>query len=246
MRVLILGGTTEASRLAEALAGRGDIAALLSFAGRTAHPIAPPIRFRVGGFGGIEGLAGFLKAEQIDAVVDATHPFAARISANAVVACRLLELPLLAFSRAPWQPTAGDRWTPLPDLAAAIRYLAALRPQRVFVTTGRLDLAAYKAAPQHDYLIRTIDPPAPDHLPPNTTLVTGRGPFALTGEQAILRETGISILVTKNSGGDATSAKLGAARTLGVPVVMVARPPAPGGAVCYDIDTALAFIDGGD
>ena len=243
MRVLILGGTTEASRLAEALAGRTDFAALLSLAGRTAHPITPPVPSRIGGFGGADGLGAFLVSEHIAALVDATHPFAARISANAVAACTRLKLPLLAFSRAAWCPGTGDRWTLVPNIAAAVHHLDGLAPQRIFVTTGRLDLAAYKGAPRHDYLIRTINPPCSDDLPPRTTLITGRGPFAVDEEVAILREHRIALLITKNSGGTASAAKLRAARRETIPVVMIERPALPARVEVVDLDAVLAWLD---
>ena len=223
LRLLILGGTTEASRLAEALVGRATVNATVSLAGRTQAPLPPPLPFRIGGFGGTDGLAQFLVDNGFEAVVDATHPFAARISANATAACRRLALPLARYSRAPWMPQAGDRWTPVEHLAAAALALGPA-PRVVFLTIGRLGLPAFLAAPQHIYLIRAIDPPDPADLPPQNRVVLERGPFTLEAEEMLMRREAIDILVTKNSGGEAGAAKLAAARHLGLPIVMVEPP----------------------
>lgn len=227
MNLLILGGTTEASALARALAGRGDIAPVLSLAGRTGSPALPPIPHRIGGFGGMEGLRDHLRGERVAAVVDATHPFAARISSHAVAACAAAGVPLLAFTRPPWAPEPGDRWTAVPDLDAAA---AALGPDRIaaLLTVGRLGLAAFRGAPRHRYVIRTIDPPDPADLPPDSAVLFDRGPFRFADEVALMRREGIDAVVTKNSGGDAAAAKLGAARSLGLRVVMVDRPRSAG------------------
>ncbi|MGI3901953.1 MAG: cobalt-precorrin-6A reductase [Janthinobacterium lividum] len=224
MKLLILGGTTEASSLARALANRTDLEPILSLAGRTMSPALPPIPHRVGGFGGVAGLAGYLRREAVDAVVDATHPFAARISANAAEACTTLGLPLMVFSRPPWFAGPHDDWTFVADMDEAARALGDA-PRHVLLTVGRLDLAAFKAMPQHHYLVRTIDPPQGDDLPPDHMLIVGRGPFRLDEEQALMRDERIEVLVTKNSGGTAAAAKLEVARMLGVPVIVVERPP---------------------
>ncbi len=223
MKLLILGGTTEASALARALAGRDDVAPLLSLAGRTRNPALPPIPHRIGGFGGVAGLTDHLRRERVDAVVDATHPFAARISAHAVAACAAAGVPLLAFTRPPWRPEPGDRWTAVPDLGAAAAALGAARVTAL-LTVGRLGLASFKAAPQHRYVVRTIDPPDPADLPPDCALLFDRGPFHLDDELALMRREGIEAVVTKNSGGAAAAAKLEAARALGLRVVAVDRP----------------------
>jgi precorrin-6A/cobalt-precorrin-6A reductase len=221
MRLLILGGTTEASALVRHLAGREDIQAVLSFAGRTRNPVAPPIPFRVGGFGGVAGLQAYLADQKIDVVVDATHPFAAQMSRHAVAACRALGLPVAGFTRAAWVEQDGDRWTRVADMAAAVDALGA-QPQRVFLTVGRVQLGAFAAAPWHWYLVRTIDPPIGLQF---QRLTLARGPFAVEDEIALMRDEAIDILVTKNSGGTATRAKLDAARALGTRVVIVERPP---------------------
>ncbi len=223
MRLLILGGTTEASRLAGALAGRDDVAPVLSLAGRTRNPALPPIPHRIGGFGGIAGLSAYLVQERIGAVVDATHPFAARISAHAVAASAAAGVPLLAFTRPPWRPEPGDRWQAVPDLDTAAAALGPV-PRTVLLTVGRLGLGCFRAAPQHRYIVRSIDPPDPADLPPDVILLLDRGPFLLEDERALMRREGVDTVVTKNSGGSAAVAKLEAARALGIGVVMVDRP----------------------
>ncbi len=221
--ILILGGTSEANALVHALAGHRAVAPVLSLAGRTERPALPPISHRIGGFGGPDGLARFL-AEGIGAVIDATHPFAERISANATIACTRLGLPLAVLTRAAWRPEAGDRWIDVDSLQDAVEALGRV-PRHVFVTSGRLGLAAFRAAPQHRYLIRSIDPPADKTLPLHHEVILARPPFAMGDEIAFMRERAVDVLVTKNSGGSATVGKLLAARALGLPVVMV-RPPA--------------------
>ena len=242
MRLLILGGTSEASRLAATLAERTDVRATLSLAGRTVAPAASPLPRRIGGFGGVEGLTAYLAREGIDRVVDATHPFAARISANAVAACAHQGVPLLAFSRPAWRPEAGDHWIDVPDIAGAVAHLVGRDPGRVFLTTGRLDLAAFGAASHHRYLVRTIDPPAPDDRLPDMEIVLGRGPFTVADETELMTRHGIDLLVTKNSGGSASRAKLVAARHLGLPVLMVARPEIPDRASTEKLADVLAWI----
>ncbi|MDX7953552.1 cobalt-precorrin-6A reductase, partial [Lichenihabitans sp. Uapishka_5] len=205
-------------------------------------PAASPLPRRIGGFGGADGLATYLASEGVAAVIDATHPFAARISAHAVAACTGLGVPLLAFSRAAWMPEPGDAWQNVPDIAAAVAALAARQAASVLLTTGRLDLAAFRGAPQHRYLVRTIDPPDAAAMPPGATLVLDRGPFTIAGERALMAQHGIALLVTKNSGGTASAPKLAAARHLGIPVLMVARPLIPARAETDRLDDVLAWI----
>lgn len=229
LRVLILGGTTEASALARLLVRDARFEPVLSLAGRTRAPVPPPIPWRIGGFGGASGLAAFLRAERIDALLDATHPFAARMSGNACEAAALTGVALLRINRPAWRRQAGDRWTEVADMAAAAHALGTV-PLRVLLTIGQQDLAPFTAAPWHDYLIRSVDAPEPAHLPPRARVLAARGPFQETAERVLLGEENIEVLVTKNSGGSATAAKLAAARALGLSVVIVARPalqPAP-------------------
>ena len=242
MRLLILGGTTEASRLARALADRADVAATLSLAGRTENPIAPPIPFRVGGFGGIEGLRAYLKSERIDAVIDATHPFAAQMSSHAELACRAEGVALAIFTRPGWARQQGDDWTEVERIEEAVTALGQA-PRRVFLTQGRLQLAAFREAPQHFYVVRAIDPPEAIAALLRHRLILARGPFKLEDELALMREEQIELLVTKNSGGAATYPKIEAARRLGVKVVMLQRPKSSGAVEVSDLDAVLAWIE---
>ena len=242
MRLLILGGTTEASALARAVAGCADLDPILSFAGRTRNPVAPPIPFRTGGFGGVDGLKAYLAENAVGAVIDATHPFAAQMSANAARACRDLALPLAMFTRAPWRAVEGDRWTPVADMAEAVRALGET-PRRVFLTVGGLQLSAFAAAPRLHYVVRTIEPPDAFAALPDHRLMLARGPFTIDDEVVLLRDHQIEILVTKNSGGDATAPKLAAARTLGVEVIMVERPKPEDVPAFETLDAIMAWIE---
>ena len=225
-RILILGGTTEARRLAERLASRTDLAVTLSLAGRTAAPAAQPVPVRIGGFGGAAGLAAYLAAQAIDVLIDATHPYAAQISANAAEAAARVRMPLLALERPPWEPVDGDRWTEVADMPAAVAALGTA-PRRVFLALGRKELRPFEAAPQHLYLVRSVDPVEPPlALPRCRAIITGRGPFDEAAEHALLAQHRIDVIVAKNSGGAATYGKIAAARRLGLPVIMLRRPPA--------------------
>src|SRR5215470_3298984 len=223
-RILILGGTAEARRLAERLAGRADV--ILSLAGRTASPAAQPVPVRVGGFGGAEGLARYLAAERIDVLVDATHPYAAKISANAARAVERAGTPLVALRRPLWRAIDGDRWIAVADVGEAVRALGGA-PRRVFLALGRNELAPFAAAPQHHYLVRSVDPVDPPLEVPHAVYVTGRGPFAEAEDRALLERHGIDLIVAKNSGGAATYGKIAAARALHLPVIMLRRPALP-------------------
>ena len=226
LRVLILGGTTEANRLAAAVANDPRIDAVLSYAGRTENPTPPPISWRVGGFGGIDGLVEYLRAEKIARVIDATHPFAAQMSAHAVAACARAGVSLLALKRPPWQRVPGDQWIEVDDVAAAAEALGTV-PRRVFLGIGRQHLKIFAAHPQHSYLVRLIDPPRAPLPLSGAEVIVARGPFDLAGDRAMLTKHRIEIVVARNSGGDAAFAKIAAARDLGLPVVMVRRPFIP-------------------
>ena len=234
--ILILGGTSEASALARLLAARPDCPALISLAGRTLKPAPQPLPTRIGGFGGAAGLADFLAANGVRAVVDATHPFAEKISANAALACAQRGTPLLVLRRRPWQLQPGDVWSEVEDAPAAALALGK-KARRVFLTVGRLELPAFLAAPQHRYLIRTVDPP--EVLPPKATLILERGPFAEAAETALLQKEKIEVIVTKNSGGEATYAKIAAARALHLPVILMRAPEWPS---AQSVDTAEAAV----
>jgi precorrin-6A/cobalt-precorrin-6A reductase len=242
MRVLILGGTTEAAELAALLAGDRRFRATLSLAGRTQRPKAAAIATRIGGFGAAAGLARWLAEERIEAVVDATHPFARNISRNALTACAALGVPLATLARPSWRERAGDRWTHVADAAAAVQALGRA-PQRVFLSVGRLELGRFAAAPQHHYIARLIDPPSDIALPPRIRFIFGRGPFEEAAEHALLATERIGVLVSKNSGGPATYPKIAAARALAIPVVMIARPPKAAGTPFADARRAAAWLE---
>jgi len=239
MKLLILGGTTEATELGQALAGDARFDATLSFAGRTQRPLAQAIPTRTGGFGGIEGLAAYLRDHAIDALIDATHPFAAQMTAHAVAAAQQTGVPLLVVLRPAWVPGPGDQWTMVPTMQAAAAALGPV-PRRVLLTIGQKDLAPFTAAPWHDYLTRSIEPPSVSL--PQVRFIAARGPFVLDDERHLLQAERIEVIVTKNSGGGATDAKLEAARQRNLPVVMVARPPAPDAETVPDAASALAWL----
>lgn len=225
MRVLLLGGTGEARALAKALHPRVDIVS--SLAGRVPDPALPVGPVRIGGFGGVAGLRRWLRDERIGAVVDATHPFAATMTAHAAAACAELRVPHLILARPAWDPGAA---IVVDSDAEAAETVARQGYSRVFLTTGRSGVAAF-AGSDAWFLIRAVTDPDPSSLPRHHRLVLSRGPYGYDDELALLRDHRIDALVTKNSGGDMTRAKLDAAAALNVAVVMVARPPLPAGAL---------------
>lgn len=241
-RILILGGTGEGNRLAAALVDRPDIAAISSLAGRTAEPVLPPGEVRIGGFGGTEGLAEFLRERSIEALVDATHPFARRISANAAQACARTGIPGAVYSRPPWPQEAGDIWLDAADMEEAAE-MASERGGTVLLTIGRQELQPFERARSGRFLVRAIEAPHPLPALPGLQMLLARGPFGLDQERRLLRDEGVTLVVTKNSGGAATHAKLQAARELGIPVVMVRRPAPSGLPVMHGIDELLAWLD---
>lgn len=237
-KLLILGGTTEASALAKLVAAQG-LEAVFSYAGRVAQPKAQPVPMRVGGFGGVAGLAHYLREHTITHVVDATHPFAAQMSWNAYEACAQAGVDLVALTRPAWQAQAGDQWHHVPDIDAAVGALAG-PPQRVLLALGKLHLAAFAAQPQHHYILRLVDQPnAPPPLPHHHVIVA-RGPFDMAEDRALMQDHGVDLVVCKNAGGIGAEAKLGAARDLGLPVVMIDRPELPPRA---EVASAQAVID---
>lgn len=241
-RILILGGTSEARDLAARLANRADLAVTLSLAGRTLDPAPQPVPVRSGGFGGAEGLAAYLTEQAVDLLIDATHPFAKQISANAEAASAATEVPLLRLERLGWVETAGDRWTRVASIAGAVAALGAT-PRRVFLAIGRQEAKAFDAAPQHHYLVRSVDPVDPPLDAPDVDYLLARGPFPVEAEVALLRDHGIDVIVSKNSGGEATEGKIIAARMLGLPVVMVERAPASDGHRAGTVEDALRLTD---
>lgn len=241
MRILILGGTSEARALAQRVAGGDAYQATLSLAGRTRNPWLPPIPFRIGGFGGVDGLRDYLAAEAIEAVIDATHPFAVQMSDNARLACAAAQIPLAVLTRPEWQAQAGDRWTVVDDVDQAVSALGDA-PRRVLLTHGRLGLGAFARAPQHDFLVRTIDRPDHIELLPQHRLILERGPFDRASELQLLRDERIDVIVSKNSGGSATYPKIEAARELGLAVVMIRRPRSDAVAELFDIEAVMAWL----
>lgn len=243
-RILILGGTEEARALAAALAAGGVAEPVTALAGRTAEPAAIAGTVRVGGFGGPEGLAAHLSEGGYGALVDATHPFARQISAHAEAAARIAGVPRLALQRPRWQAAAGDRWTAAEDEAAAAVALAGLGladGATVFLALGRQRVAAFAAVPGLRFVLRTVDPVVPPW--PGCLVLTGRGPFGEAAERAMLEREGVAAIVCRDSGGGSGRAKLDAARSRGVPVVMIRRPPPPPPPVVPDVASALAWVD---
>ncbi|THU02020.1 cobalt-precorrin-6A reductase [Lampropedia puyangensis] len=240
IRILLLGGTSGANQLAVLLhAAQWD--AVYSYAGVTRSPRLQPLPTRVGGFGGVEGLAQYIRDQGIGCVLDATHPFAERMSRHAIAACAQTGTPLVALQRAAWQAQAGDRWHSVPDMAAAVAALPA-EPQRIFLGIGRKALAEFSAAPQHHYVLRVIDSPDAAWPLPDTTCVVARGPFSLQAERSFLQAHGITWVVSKNAGAEASYAKLEAARALGLPVVMVQRPPLPARQEYASVEEVMAWL----
>jgi precorrin-6A/cobalt-precorrin-6A reductase len=241
-RLLILGGTGEAVALAGRLAGDPRLRVVTSLAGRTRAPARAAGEIRVGGFGGASGLAGYLEQESIGLVVDATHPFAARMAANVARACAETGVPRLKLLRPSWHAVAGDAWIEVPDMASAAEAVGQ-GGTRVFLSVGRQDLAAFAGLEHVRFLVRSIEPlEAPSPLA-DCMAIQGRGPFTEEAEAALMRKHRIDLLVSKNSGGGATYAKIAAARTLGLPVVMIARPPAPPGETAATVEEAAAWVE---
>jgi len=239
--ILILGGTLEARTLAERLAGDFGAGVTYSLAGRTTAPSLPHCRVRTGGFGGVDGLVQYLETSATQAVVDATHPFAARMSGQCAEACGRAQVPWLRLERAAWRPEAGDHWVSAVDAGDAAAKLAGLGT-RAFLTTGRKDLGRFVGVEGVWFLVRSIEPPDPPLPEAQFTVIGGRGPFSGDQERDLMREYLIDVVVAKNSGGGATSAKLAAARLLDIPVVMIERPPPAPGTVVGTVDEAARWV----
>ncbi len=224
MRALILGGTSDASLLAAEIA-RAGIEAVYSYGGRTRAPAEQPLPTRIGGFGGVSGLADYIRREGITRVIDATHPFAAEMSRHAIEACATTDTPLIALERAPWTRVSGDNWIDVEDVGTAAAALPEA-PANVFLAIGRQHIAPFASKPQHTYTLRFVDPPGAD-LPFAANVIVSRGPFTLQSELEMMRTRGIAWIVARNSGGDGARAKIEAARSLDLPVIMIARPQLP-------------------
>ena len=240
-RVLLLGGTGEAAALAARLADDARIETITSLAGRTRSPAAIAGRVRTGGFGGADGLAKYLTTEKIDLLIDATHPYAATMPHAAAEACARIGVARLRLLRPAWTQHKGDRWIAAADLTAAASMLPGLGA-RVFLTTGQRDLDVFAPLTGIWFLIRLIEPP--DSVPlTQYQVILDRGPFRAEDEIALLREHRIETVVSKNSGGEATTGKITAARTLGLPVIMIERPAQPDGETVDTADACLAWIN---
>jgi precorrin-6A/cobalt-precorrin-6A reductase len=223
-RILILGGTTESRELAARLAAsRQKLDIVLSLAGRTSEPLQYPVPLRIGGFGGPSGLADYIFERRIELLIDATHPFAAQMSRNAAQAAATTRVAFFALCRPAWKQAEGDRWTDAGSVAQAVGTLGNT-PRRVFVTLGRQELAPLVGAPHHSYVVRSVDPVHPPLEVPQAHYIVERGPFGVAAERKLLTDHRIDAVLAKNSGGDATYAKIEAARELGVEVVLVRRP----------------------
>lgn len=238
--LLLLGGTVEASALAKRLDENG-IPATMSLAGRVANPKPQPIPVRIGGFGGADGLANFLHSESITHVIDATHPFAAQMSANAVAGCASAGVPLVALTRAPWQAQNRDRWTHVPTLEAAAQALQ--QPaRRVLLAIGRMHLDLFAGLPQHHFLLRLVDKPIGPLPFDDYHTIVARGPFSVDNDLALLREHEIDLVISKNAGGHGARSKIDAARELGIEVIMIDRPYIPTRTELHSVDAVMDWL----
>jgi len=243
VKVLLLAGTAEARALSHALDEVVGVDVVVSLAGRTSAAAGHGGTLRVGGFGGVEGLEAYLLEERFDAVVDATHPFAARMSAHVARAVRRSRTPLVRFERPEWRAQVGDRWTEAADVDAAARALVVLGATRVLLTIGRTGLDAFRSLDQVHFVVRSIETVDQQRLS-SVSSIRARGPFTVADEVALLERHAIDAVVTKNSGGD--DAKLVAARTLDVPVVMIKRPPGVDCSRVDNLEDALRWLGSAD
>ena len=239
--ILVLGGTAEAVQLARNLAAQSDIFVIYSLAGRTRSPTLPDCAIRVGGFGGVDGLVAYLKQNQISTIVDATHPFAAKMAANARDASMLTGRPLFKFLRPAWDEPADSPWLHGQTATDAAGIIDG-RFGRVFLSSGLGDIAAFSHLSDTWFLVRSVDPSDTPGVLAQYHHLVSRGPFDLAAETALLRNWQIEVLVSKNSGGGATVAKLHATRDLGIPIIMIDRPPAPLGNVYPDIAMTVESV----
>jgi precorrin-6A/cobalt-precorrin-6A reductase len=239
-RVLLLGGTSEGFQLAARLSERQDLTVISSLAGRVSEPKLPPGLVRVGGFGGLDAMTSYLVSEGIRAVIDATHPYAVKISGNAEAACSRAGLPLIALARPPWEQVDGDCWHGVSDFQSAANFVNA-KASRVFLSIGRQELRAFSECSDAWFLVRAIE--TPDYLPPHHKLILRRGPFEMEDELQLLRDHSIDSIVSKNSGGSATYTKIEAARALHIPVVMVERPFKHSIGVVHTVDDVIAKLN---
>ncbi len=242
-RILILGGTTEANELANSLAQDPHFDVITSRAGVTKTRKAVSGKERIGGFGGVKRLKEYLREHQIVAVIDATHPFAQAMTVNAFTACQDMVIPHIVLSRPKWLQTGEDNWIKVQSLESAIDYLQAIKkPLRIFVTTGQKELNNFTRISHHHYLARMIEAPDINPLPLNLEVLFERGPFSLENEIKLLHNHKIDIIVSKNSGGNATVAKLHAARKLDLPIVMISRPILPAAQIAESLAEVHSWL----
>jgi precorrin-6A/cobalt-precorrin-6A reductase len=239
VKVLLLAGTAEARALSHALDARVGVDVVVSLAGRTSAAANHGGTLRVGGFGGVEGFEAYLLQERFDAVVDATHPFAARMSAQVARAVRRVGTPLVRFERPQWRAQVGDRWTEVADVVAAARAVEVLGATRVLLTIGRTGLDAFRSLDHVHFVVRSIETVDQQQFA-SASSIRARGPFTVTDEVALLERHAIDAVVTKNSGGD--DAKLVAARTLDIPIVMIERPPGAHSTTVANVEGALRWL----
>jgi precorrin-6A/cobalt-precorrin-6A reductase len=241
-KILVLGGTTEARKLAEALALRKDLDVKISLAGRTLEPRPLPVATRTGGFGGADGLCAYLRDNEVDLLIDATHPFASQMTVHANEAADRTGVDAFALCRPGWVQQPGDNWISVVSIGEAVTALGQAR-KRVFLAIGRQEAHQFSAAPQHFYLARSVDPIDPPIAAQDCRYILAAGPFALADELQLLRDNDIDLVVTKNSGGAATYAKLEAARQLGLTVIMIERKPLGRMHAVATVQDALDRID---
>lgn len=239
-RILLLGGTTEASALARALADSGADA-VFSYAGRTKAPMAQPLPTRVGGFGGVPGLVRYLREAGITHLVDATHPFAAGMSRNAIAAAGETGVEFCALERPAWVAGPGDDWHHVADMAGAVAALPD-DPARVFLAIGKQHVADFAAKPQHHYLLRLVDAPDGPLPLPDAQAVIARGPFTTDADRALMADHRITHILAKNGGGTGAWAKLDAARDLGLPVILIDRPVLPPRRIFASTDEVMRWL----
>lgn len=238
--LLVLGGTVEATALCDRLASL-QVRATLSLAGRVERPRQQPLPMRIGGFGGVDGLCHTLLSQGYTHVIDATHPFAAQMSRNAVIACEHVGVPLLALTRAAWQAQPGDTWLHVRDMAGAVTALDC-PARRVLLAVGRMHLDAFAPNLQHHYVLRLVDPPGTPLPFPDAEVIVDRGPFCVEADTTLMRDHRIDLVVSKNSGGTGAVAKIAAARALGLPVIMIDRPALPKRQEVHDVDAVLSWL----
>lgn len=245
-KILLLGGTIGARQIAEAIANSLDVDATVSLSGATTTRQDYALPMRVGGFGGADGLRQYLVDNQIDLIVDATHPYAAQMSRNAVVVSTQAGIPLVVFDRPAWEPVAGDKWTMAPDVDWVLKRLERLRPRNVFLPLGRKEIHRFEAVPKHNYLIRSIEAFYPPLNLPHATHIRSQPPYDKADEVDLMKRRRIDLMVVKNSGGASNYPKIAAARELGIRVVMIRRPAlavaSPCRSVCETVATIAEFV----